>query len=127
MVNCLHSVDSLRVNGREQIFCRECHNDYQKIYRSSKNNQKNKPPGEMTDFTDFLPDVGCEESPTCLSCPLLMCRYDNQAWYREFKKKRSFSGVLERTDGQNLRQAGDQEGLSTQTIRRLRKKAKVSI
>lgn len=33
------------------------------------------------DPSTLYPDQGCVESPTCLKCPLPMCRWDDVDWY----------------------------------------------
>ncbi len=32
-------------------------------------------------------DTGCEVSGACLSCPLPQCKFDDPAWYREFRRQ----------------------------------------
>ena len=50
---------------------------------------------------DLLPELyayrddGCEVSPSCLTCPLPRCKYDDPAWYQRY--------LLEQRDGQILR------------------------
>jgi hypothetical protein len=36
---------------------------------------------EDVDIPEAPGDAGCECSPSCLSCPLPMCKHDNPTWY----------------------------------------------
>ena len=35
---------------------------------------------------DSYKDEGCEASPSCLTCPLPQCRYDNPIWFQQYKR-----------------------------------------
>ncbi|MEX2598184.1 MAG: HTH domain-containing protein [Dehalococcoidia bacterium] len=32
-------------------------------------------------------DTGCEASGSCFNCPLPQCKYDNPAWYQEYRRR----------------------------------------
>ena len=32
-------------------------------------------------------DTGCEASPSCLACPLPQCKYDDPAWYQQYRRQ----------------------------------------
>ena len=44
--------------------------------------------------TQHWKDTGCEESPSCLACPLPICRYDNPAWYAGLVRGRLDARIL---------------------------------
>lgn len=36
---------------------------------------------------NFPLDSDCEVSPSCLNCPLLMCKHDDPLWYKDWKRQ----------------------------------------
>ena len=38
-------------------------------------------------YTVYLQDNGCEVSPTCLSCSLSRCKYDDSEWYARWRNR----------------------------------------
>ena len=61
----------------------------------------------MQSFIDLYRDEGCAASPTCLSCPLPQCKYDDPIWYRQqIRNKRD----------QEVRQVQSSEGLTVPQI-----------
>ena len=49
---------------------------------------KGQPAHLDDDPTNGYPDNGCEESLTCLTCPLPMCRWDDMDWYLQLRQAR---------------------------------------
>ena len=37
--------------------------------------------------TGYVMDTGCQVAPLCLDCPLPACRYDDDTWYKNWKRK----------------------------------------
>ena len=74
----------------------------------------------MSNRNAVPPDTGCEESPTCLSCPLPQCKYDDPAAYHRLLKHRSdlkVRAALE--DGLSLEEAASQFHVTVRTIFRI--------
>ena len=50
-------------------------------------------PDRSDEFVHY-PDVGCEESPSCLACPLPACRYEDPFWYQSLVRHRRDAVVM---------------------------------
>lgn len=68
---------------------------------------------------DTYPDVGCEVSPTCLSCGLPRCKYDDPAWYKRAKQQARFAKIAEwRKRGLSVQELAHSFGVSKRTVNR---------
>ena len=38
------------------------------------------------DDEPYIPDAGCEVSPSCLNCPLSRCKHDDPKWYTAIRR-----------------------------------------
>ena len=63
-------------------------------------------------------DVGCSESPTCLACPLPICKFDDKEWYIKFCRERRYSSTM----GMTIKEASKQIGVTERSILRYRAK-----
>ena len=79
------------------------------------------PQRPTTDADDdgYLPDTGCVVSPSCLTCPLPCCRYDDPRVYRAWKQSRVINAV---EDGARKRLSVDEiaagMGATRRTVQR---------
>ena len=87
--------------------------------------------GHATAVIDVLPerypyrDEGCEISPSCLSCPLPKCKYDDPGWFQRHKQRQRDKKVASalQEEGLSVREASVRFGLSQRTIFRILRKA----
>ena len=71
----------------------------------------------VTSYTDD----GCEVSPTCLTCPLAACRYDDNQFYRVWHRGRGARAqVLQQVQsgGIPLLQASGALGITVKSLKR---------
>ncbi len=66
-------------------------------------------------------DDGCEVSPSCLTCPLVVCKYDDPGWLRRIGRLSRDLRVVEvrRRDGLSVPELAARFGLSSRTIHRI--------
>lgn len=66
-------------------------------------------------------DDGCEISPSCLRCPLPMCKYDDPVWFQREKRRERDEEVLSAMRMQNLTvpEAAARFDISQRTIFRI--------
>ena len=65
-------------------------------------------------------DDGCEESRSCLTCPLAMCKYDDPGWLkREDRKHRDDEIFRLRKEGVPVPELARQFRVSTRTVHRV--------
>ena len=65
-------------------------------------------------------DTGCNVSPSCLSCPLPRCKYDDPAEYHRVQYEQRFRQILQvqRSGNQSAAMLARQFGLSVRTMQR---------
>ncbi|MBI4297847.1 MAG: hypothetical protein HY676_04880 [Chloroflexi bacterium] len=76
---------------------------------------------------DILPELypyrddGCEVSPSCLCCPLPICKYDDPGWLlREQRQKRDREVLtLKQQTGKSVPQLAHHFRLSQRTVHRI--------
>ena len=66
-------------------------------------------------------DSGCEVSPSCLSCPLPKCKYDDPVWYQQYQQAQVDLRVMEtiRAEGLTVKQAAARFSVTSRTIFRI--------
>lgn len=65
-------------------------------------------------------DDGCDMSPSCLDCPLPLCKYDDPGWIqRESKRVRDDSIYRARLDGDAVNDIARRFGVSPRTVHRV--------
>ena len=88
-------------------------------------------PNTATAVMDVVPerfayrDEGCELFPSCLSCPLPRCKYDDPGWYQREQRRERDSRVMEALGrgGMSVSEAASRFALSQRTIFRIMKRA----
>jgi AraC-like DNA-binding protein len=76
---------------------------------------------------DVLPELypyrddGCEVSPSCLSCPLPRCKYDDPGWLQRLRREERDREVIRtrRSEGLTVPQLASRFGVSQRTIFRI--------
>ena len=88
---------------------------------------------DMTDFSyTHIEDTGCEMSDSCLTCPLPMCRHDDEHWYSNYKALAKYKNIIDvlRTELTNetmvkrVYRLADENNIVPRTVWRLNKKIK---
>ena len=65
-------------------------------------------------------DDGCEASPSCLDCPLTLCRYDHPGWLqRESRRDRDNEIFRLRQEKMPVSEIAKKFGISTRTVHRI--------
>ena len=66
-------------------------------------------------------DDGCDVSPSCLRCPLVVCKYDDPGWLRRVGRLSRDLLVMEvrRREGLSVSELAARFGLSARTIHRI--------
>ena len=65
-------------------------------------------------------DDGCEVSPSCLTCPLPMCKYDDPGWLRRSdRRSRDREIFMLRQQGVPVRELSARFAVSTRTVHRI--------
>ena len=65
-------------------------------------------------------DDGCEASPSCLDCPLTLCRYDDPGWLqRESRRDRDNEIFRLRQEKMSVSEIAKKFGISTRTVHRI--------
>ena len=71
---------------------------------------------------EFFPyrDEGCEVAPSCLRCPLPQCKYDDPAWYQQYRRQGRDQLILSahNNDGATVFELAQRFQLSPRTIHR---------
>ena len=91
-------------------------------------------PRKSVSIIDSLPeqypyrDNGCEVSPSCLECPLPMCKYDDPtAYYRQIRDSRDREIVqAKRVEGKSVSQIASHFGLSQRTVHRVLERSRAN-
>ena len=63
-------------------------------------------------------DTGCEVSPSCLSCPLPQCKYDDPGWfqrYRRFSRDMNVLTVMQR-EGLTVEETAERFSVTVRTV-----------
>lgn len=73
-----------------------------------------------------VPDTGCEESPTCLDCPLPQCKYDDSAAYRTTRRQRRYEQIMAvyRGGGLSVFEVSERFDVSPRTVHRALRQAR---
>ena len=69
-------------------------------------------------ITDIYTDTGCEVSPSCLNCPLPMCKYDTSVQYGSLQRQqqdRDRITVMQR-EGLTVQAAAEHFGITERTM-----------
>lgn len=71
--------------------------------------------------TKHYEDKGCQASPSCLTCPLPQCKYDDPASFNKLKQVKKDLGILNEMQAENLtvNETAKRFSVSTQTILRI--------
>jgi hypothetical protein len=65
-------------------------------------------------------DDGCEESPSCLNCPLPICKYDDPGWLRREDRRHRDDEIFRlRKEGVPVPELARQFRVSTRTVHRV--------
>ena len=66
-------------------------------------------------------DDGCEVSPSCLTCPLVVCKFDDPGWLRRIGRLSRDMRVVDvrRREGLSVSELAARFGLSSRTIHRI--------
>ena len=80
---------------------------------------------------DMLPerfpyrDDGCEIYPSCLSCPLPQCKYDDPGWLQREKRRERDQNIIEavKRDGVSISEVAAQFSISQRTIFRIMRRS----
>ena len=65
-------------------------------------------------------DDGCEASPSCLSCPLAVCKYDDPGWTRRQDRGQRDDEIFRlRKAGISVPELSRQFNVSTRTVHRI--------
>ncbi len=65
-------------------------------------------------------DTGCEAAPSCLECPLAMCKYDDPGWDKRLAKaKRDAEIMKQRQAGIGIDRIAASTGVSRRTVYRI--------
>ena len=78
------------------MFARDHYGPYLDCTRCGKHIDLGPPPAKQAPGYHQAPvptvrDSGCDESPSCLTCPLPFCKYENRRAHRELVAKRAAS------------------------------------
>ena len=79
-------------------------------------------PDPMIDGYRFLPEVkdGCEVSPSCFTCSLPMCKFDDPAWYKRYRSlERARAACKLRDQGIAIPEIATLIGKGRRTVHRL--------
>ena len=78
------------------------------------------------DDEPYIPDAGCEVSPSCLNCPLSRCKHDDPKWYtaiRRFGPSLRLYAEMQR-DHLSITAAAFRFGMKPRSITRIRARVK---
>ena len=80
----------------------------------------------LPEFTAFR-DQGCDLHPSCLSCPLPRCRYDDPGWLQREERGQRDAEILRARIAESLPVAllAARFGVSTRTVHRVIKRADI--
>ena len=80
----------------------------------------------LPEFTAFR-DHGCDLHPSCLSCPLPRCRYDDPGWIQREERDQRDAEILRARIAESLPVAhlAARFGVSTRTVHRVIKRGDV--
>ena len=82
---------------------------------------------EQDPFWKHFKDTGCSLHPSCLSCPLPKCRYDDPGWLtREARDNRNVLILQRYRAGEGVTVIAASVGLSKRTIHRAVQRAEAS-
>ena len=82
--------------------------------------------------TDTVPeffhyeDTGCEVSPSCLTCPLPQCKYDDPVWFQKYRRMSRDLKVWNTMQGEGLTadQAAERFSVTVRTIFRIMRRCR---
>lgn len=88
---------------------------YSKAYRRRHEPRVDGLPEQMS-----YQDNGCEVSSSCLRCPLPQCKYDDPAWYQQYRRQGRDQLILaaHTNDGATVFELAERFQLSPRTIHR---------
>ena len=66
-----------------------------------------------------LPDTGCDVSPSCFTCPLPQCKYDDPVAYQAYlQRQRDLKLVAMYEEGDPVHKVATRGGVSPRTVHR---------
>lgn len=68
---------------------------------------------------DYYPDDGCDLYPSCLSCPLPRCRYDEPGRKQRGKALRNKEMLRLLKEGMGIKELAQRFGVSKRTVYRI--------
>lgn len=71
-------------------------------------------------------DTGCEVSPSCLSCPLPQCKYDDPVWFQRHRRMARDLKVWStmQSEGLNVEEAADRFSVTVRTVFRIMRRCR---
>ena len=73
----------------------------------------------LPEFASYR-DTGCELAPSCLECPLNLCKYDDPNWgKRNLRARRDEEIVRMRANGMTVAQIAAKSNISERTVYRV--------
>lgn len=71
-------------------------------------------------------DTGCEVSPSCLSCPLPQCKYDDPVWFQQHRRMARDLKVWStmQSEGLNVEEAADRFSVTVRTVFRIMRRCR---
>ena len=73
---------------------------------------------DPTPGPDTYPDDGCDVSPSCFTCPLEFCKYDDPTAYHREKLLADYRGMEVSVQERGIQAAAIDMGVSERTIHR---------
>ena len=69
----------------------------------------------------YYEDEGCEASPSCLTCPLPQCKYDDPSSFKKLKQAKNDLRISNTIQEENLtvEEAAERFSLTTRTVLRV--------
>ena len=65
------------------------------------------------------PDTGCDRAPSCIACPLALCKHDDPTYYGRANRRRRNQDIFdERMAGAQVQDLAKKYSISTRSIHR---------
>lgn len=83
--------------------------------------RKNEPLiDRLPEFTTYR-DTGCDIHPSCLTCPLPQCRYDDPGWFHRQQRAQRDAEILKvrLAEALPVEELAARFGISTRTVHRV--------
>jgi hypothetical protein len=81
---------------------------------------------QLAPLSYVYPDTGCAAAPSCLSCPLARCKYDDPIWFRRQQQQTRDLGMATtmRLEGLTVEAAAERFSVTVRTIYRIQARAR---